>query len=219
MSASGENQIPPNPPFSKEEVLASSKGEIPVSRIWQFSAFSFEKGGRGRIFEFLKWLLPVTGLLLASCGFHLRSSSDLPPVMQRTYLVVPAGNNDLVRELRRSLSTDTISLTDDPDKATATLTVLSARQFTRVLSVSNIGRPVEEEVAYQVQFSLATPAGILIAPQTLILKRNYAYDEANVLGDAEQANVLYAALQRNMAQLILFRVEALNRPAGPTPSH
>lgn len=157
-------------------------------------------------------ILLITGL--AGCGFHLRNNSDLPAVMQRTYLVIPGGNDDLVRELRRNLSTDTVSVTEDATKATATLTVLSAQRLRRVLSVNSVGRAVEQEVAYQVQFSLATPNGTLIKPQTLILKRNYAYDEANALGDAEQADVLYAALQRDMAQLILFRIEAIGRHAG-----
>ncbi|HEX6549708.1 MAG TPA: LPS assembly lipoprotein LptE, partial [Gammaproteobacteria bacterium] len=99
------------------------------------------------------------------------------------------------------------------------LTVLSAQRLRRVLSVNNLGRPVEQEVAYQVQFSLTSPDGTLISPQTLTLKRNYAYDEANALGNAEQSDVLYVALQRDMAQLILFRIEAVGRHAGPAGSH
>ncbi|HEX5339586.1 MAG TPA: LPS assembly lipoprotein LptE [Gammaproteobacteria bacterium] len=163
--------------------------------------------------------MPATGLLLAGCGFHLRNSNDLPPVMQRTYLNVPSGNDGLVRELRRNLSTGTISVVDDPTRATATLNILSAQRLQRVLSVSNIGRPLEEEVAYQVQFSLTTPGGTLIAPQTLIQKRNYAYDEANALGDAEQAAVLYNALQHTMAQLIVFRIEAVGRHSKAAQQH
>lgn len=155
---------------------------------------------------------------MAGCGFHLRNNSDLPPVMRETYLVIPSGNAELVRELRRSLSTGTATVTEDPTRATATLTVLSAQRLRRVLSVNNLGRPVEQEVAYQVQFSLASPNGMLIKPQTLTLKRNYAYDEANALGDAEQADALYASLQRDMAQLILFRIEAIGRHTNPPGS-
>lgn len=167
-----------------------------------------------------RWSVTAAFLaVLAGCGFHLRNNSDLPSVMQRTYLAIPAGNGDLVRELRRNLSTDKTSVIDDPAHATAMLNVLSARQLKRILSVNNLGRPVEVEVAYQVQFSLITPAGTLIPPQTLTLKRNFAYDEANALGDTEQADVLYAALQQNMAQLILFRIEAIGRHANAVGSH
>lgn len=167
----------------------------------------------------LWFLVAVLAGALAGCGFHLRSNNDLPSVMQRTYLAIPGGNDELVRELRRNLSTDRVMVTDDPTKATATLTVLTAQRLGRVLTVNNLGRPVEQEVAYQVQFSLTSPNGTLISPQTLTLKRNYAYDETNALGDTEQANVLYAGLQRDMAQLILFRIEAVGRHDSPAGSH
>ena len=111
------------------------------------------------------------------------------------------------------------SVVNDPAQATATLNILSAQKLQRVLTVSNIGRPLEKEVAYQVRFSLTTPTGTLIGPQNLIVKRNFAYDEANALGDSEQAAVLYAAMQHEMAQLILFRIEAINRHAAGIGSH
>lgn len=154
-------------------------------------------------------------LLLAGCGWHLRQPAELPAAMQRTYINDVTGDTELVRQLRRNLSTPATSVIDDATTATATLNILSARQFQRVLSVSNTGQPLEYQVAYQVQFSLADAKGkTLIEPQTLTLTRNYAYDVANALGDVEQANVLYKAMQDNMAQLILFRLQALGRGAG-----
>jgi LPS-assembly lipoprotein len=153
-------------------------------------------------------------LLLAACGFHLREAAHLPAAMLRTYIVDSGGNTELVRELRRNLNTATTSVTDDATRATATLTILNAQRFQRVLSVSNAGQPLEYQVAYRVQFSLTAPEKTLVAPQTLTLTRNYAYDIANTLGDAEQANVLYKALEDNMAQLILFRLEAVGRAEG-----
>ncbi|MGH8307583.1 MAG: LPS assembly lipoprotein LptE [Gammaproteobacteria bacterium] len=136
--------------------------------------------------------------------------------MQRTYIASPGGNTELVRELRRNLITPTTAVTDDATSATAMLNILNAKRFQRVLSVSNTGQPLEYQVAYQVQFSLTTAGKTLIAPQTLTLTRNYAYDVANTLGDTEQANVLYNALEDNMAQLILFKLEAAGRkqPVG-----
>lgn len=151
-------------------------------------------------------------LCVAGCGFHLRQPAQLPAVMQRTYINDSSGNTELVRELRRSLITPTTNVTDDATSATATLNILTGRQFQRVLSVSNAGQPLEYQVAYQVKFSVTDTDGqTLIGPQTLTLTRNYAYDVANAIGDAEQANVLYKAMQDNMAQLILFRLQALGR--------
>ena len=173
---------------------------------------SFGKGGRGRIFKAFLWPGLLSCILLSGCGFHLRPPAQLPAAMQHTYINDSGGNVELVRQLRRSLITPSTSVTDDATKATATLNILSARQYQRVLSVSNTGQPLEYQVAYQVQFSLADAHGqTLIAPQTLTLTRNYNYDVANALGDVEQANVLYKAMEDNMAQLILFRLQALGR--------
>lgn len=153
--------------------------------------------------------------LLAGCGFHLRQPAHLPDSMQRTYIDDSSGSTELVRQLRRGLVTPTTNVTDDATTATATLNILNAQKFQRVLSVSNLGQPLEYQVAYQVKFSLvATNGSILLEPQTLTLTRNYAYDVANTIGDAEQANVLYHAMQDNMAQLILFRLEAAGRSLG-----
>lgn len=161
-------------------------------------------------------LLSVTAVI-AGCGFHLRAPPRLPPAMQHTYIADAGGNTELVRELRRNLSSAATSVTDDASTATATLNILSSQRFQRVLSVSNTGQPLEYQVAYQVQFSLTTPGKTLIAPQTLTLTRNYAYDIANTLGDTEQANVLYKSMEDNMAQLILFRLEASGRQAAARP--
>lgn len=146
---------------------------------------------------------------LSGCGFHLRSSADMPAVMQRTYLNIPSGNDDLVREFYRNLSTDKDSIVTDPAQATATINILKAERFRRTLSVSNIGRPLEIEIAYQVEFSLTSPNGTLIQPQTLTRTRNFAYEEANALADTEQSDVLYSTMEKDMAQLILFKIKAL----------
>ena len=154
-------------------------------------------------------------LLLAGCGFHLRGPAHLPAAMQRTYIADAGGDTELVRELRRNLITPTTKVTGDATTATAVLNILKSQRFQRVLSVSNTGQPLEYQVAYEVQFSLTAAGGkTLLAAQTLT--RNYAYDVANVIGDTEQANVLYNALESDMAQLILFRLEAAGRrmPGG-----
>ncbi len=156
-------------------------------------------------------------LLLAGCGFHLRGPAHLPAAMQRTYIADAGGDTELVRELRRNLITPTTKVTGDATTATAVLNILKSQRFQRVLSVSNTGQPLEYQVAYEVQFSLTAAGGkTLLAAQTLTLTRNYAYDVANVIGDTEQANVLYNALESDMAQLILFRLEAAGRrmPGG-----
>ncbi len=160
------------------------------------------------------WAAMALCLSLAGCGFHLSGAPHLPAAMKLTYISAPGGDAELIRELRRNLSTPVTAVTESAATATATLNILDSRRYQRVLSVSNTGQPVEYQVAYQVRFSLTAGGKVLMSPQTLTLTQNYAYDVANVIGDTEQANVLYAAMERNMAQLILFRLEAAGRTLG-----
>ncbi|HVC29153.1 MAG TPA: LPS assembly lipoprotein LptE [Gammaproteobacteria bacterium] len=134
--------------------------------------------------------------------------------MQRTYIADTGNNTELVRVLSRNLDTPTTSVTNDATTATAVLNILNSKSSQRVLSVSNTGQPLEYQVAYQVQFSLVTAGGkTLIAPQKLTLTRNYNYSTTTIIGDTEQADLLYKALQDNMAELIMLRIDAANRDA------
>ena len=113
------------------------------------------------------WVVMAACLLLAGCGFHLRPPAHLPDAMRRTYIADNGGSTDLVRELRRNLTTPTTIVTDDATTATAVFNILKATQISRVLSVSNTGQPLEYQVAYLVEFSLTAAGKMLIAPQTI----------------------------------------------------
>lgn len=157
----------------------------------------------------------LTSLLLAlfGCGLHFRQAPALPASMQRLYISAGGSDTVLVRELRRSLTSDSTRIVSDPQEASATLGILKTQQLSRVLTVNNLGQPTEYEVAYQVDFNLQAGGAMLIPRQTLTLTRNYAYSVSNAVGNQEQANVLYGALSRDMAQLIVFRIEAAARAA------
>jgi LPS-assembly lipoprotein len=151
--------------------------------------------------------------VLGGCGLHFRQAPVLPASMQRLYIAAGSGDAALVRELRRSLTSDSTHIVSDPKDSSATLGILKTQQLSRVLTVNNLGQPTEYEVAYQVDFTLQADGAMLIPRQTLTLTRNYAYSVSNAVGNQEQANVLYGALSRDMAQLIVFRIEAAARTA------
>lgn len=167
--------------------------------------------------KFFPWPLMMLCLLMAGCGFQLRPPAQLPVSLQRTYIADSGDNSELVRELYRNLSTPTTTVTDDATTATAVLSILNVQQIQRVLSVSNTGQPLEYQVAYRVEFSLIARGKTLVAPQTLMLTRNYDYSAGNPIGDTEQANILYSAMARDMAQLIMFKIEAAGHTSGKHP--
>jgi LPS-assembly lipoprotein len=168
----------------------------------------------------IPWALMMACLLMSGCGFQFRQPAQLPVSMQRTYIADSGGNTELVRALSRSLDTPTTHVTSDATTATATLYILYSKRSQRVLSVSNTGQPLEYQIAYQVQFSLKAVGGkTLVEPQVLMLTRNYNYKTSSTIGDTEQADLLYKALQDNMAELIMFRIDAINKAKREGTGH
>lgn len=156
--------------------------------------------------------------LVAACGFHLHKAPELPAQMRVIYVSSTGHNADLVRELRRNLATEDTDVVLDPSTATATLSILRAAQSSRPLTFSYLGRPIEYEAAYQVEFSMIAGGVVIMPPQVLSLSRSYNFSASNAVGNEEQANAVFTALTHEMAQLIVFRIQAAAKSLAPAPS-
>ena len=157
-------------------------------------------------------LLPA---VLGACGLHLRTTPNLPPQMRVIYVSAPGQNAELVRALRRNLASENTDVVLDPTNATATLSILHGSQYTRPLTFNNLGRPVEYEVAYHVEFSLIAGGVVIIEPQTITLKQSYNFSAFNAVGNEEQANAEYSVLAQEMARLMIFRIRAAAKNLAP----
>lgn len=151
--------------------------------------------------------------LLAGCGFHLRRAAELPPQLHALY--INGGSIDLVRSLRRNLASGSTTIVDDPTLASAILDINRASGSSTLLAISSAGVPIEYRVTYTVQFSLMVGNAVLIEPQTIALTRTYNYNVQNAIGNQEQEQALYSAMQTDIAQLIVFRIQAAARNALP----
>lgn len=142
-------------------------------------------------------------LSLAACGFQLRGQGALPPSMQATHLSVPADAAGLGRELERLLRLNNIAVTG-PDAAGALLEIQAARMNRSILSVGPTARAREFALEYTVTFRLTRPSGENIQPsRTLSLRRDYTFDENQVLGTTAEEELLRDELVRQMAGRIL----------------
>jgi outer membrane lipopolysaccharide assembly protein LptE/RlpB len=159
----------------------------------------------------------IAGLTTA-CGFQLHQAPKLPPQMRVIYVSSSGQDADLVRELRRNLATEDTDIVLDPSIATATLTILRAGQSSRPLTFNVFGRPIEYEVGYHVEFSMVAGGVVIMPPQNLSLTHNYNFSVSNAVGNEEQANVEFGALTHEMAQLIVFRIQAAAKSLAPAPA-
>jgi LPS-assembly lipoprotein len=151
-------------------------------------------------------VLAAIGMALSACGFHLRGDADLPPAMERTNLALADENGELGRALRPLLESAGADLVS-AEEAGATLVVSRDHMEREILTVGRQARVSEFQLRYQVDFSLRDAAGeALMSERSLELTRDFTFDEASVLGKANEEELLREELYGDMARLILFHL-------------
>lgn len=158
-----------------------------------------------------RWWLLLCILTLTACGFHLRGKVVLPAVMNATY-VEGDKFSLLVRELGSILRQSGANVVTTRSQATAVLKVEKEAESRRVLSVGTTGKASEYEIYHSVVYSLYDAHGkALVGQQTLSAKRDYQFDENDVLGKANEEEQLREEMQRDLALRIAQRLSVLAR--------
>jgi LPS-assembly lipoprotein len=147
--------------------------------------------------------------LAAGCGFRLRGSEPLPPVLAKPWVDAPDRYTPLYAALTSRLRAAGATLAAAPSEATAEIRLRVDETGRELLSVSAQNRPGEYEVYYRAEFSVTAGGRELLAPQQVSLTRDYGYDETAVLAKEHEEQSLRAALADEIASLILRRLTAL----------
>jgi LPS-assembly lipoprotein len=167
---------------------------------------SFERSLRAP----LAWLLAA---LLAACGFHLRGQAQLP----FESLHIP-GDNPLVIELKRNVAAASgTRLMDKPSDAQAVLGFTQELRDKIILSFSSAGRVSEYQLRYRIGFRVTDAKGVKVYVPTseILLTRDMAYSDAQVLAKEAEEALLYRDMQRDMVQQIIRRLVAAKPAAIP----
>ena len=143
-------------------------------------------------------------LLLASCGFQLRSATVLPTEMERTYIATDSRHSLFYRTLRARFRDNGVNLVDNPVDATAIFNILDDSTGQRVLSVSARNIPREYEVYYHVRYNLQSGDKMLLESRQQIMTRDYTYDVTAVLGKAREEELLREAIAADLVRVILI---------------
>lgn len=153
------------------------------------------------------WLV----LGLAACGFHLRGVVDLPAVMKATQ-VEGDRFSLLVEELGNVLRASGAQVVDSRARATAVLRVIRESSSRRTLSVGTTGKVSEYEVSHSVEYRLEDAHGqVLVQPRVLSARRDYQFDENDVLGKAAEEENLREEMQRDLAVRIVRQLSIMAR--------
>lgn len=155
------------------------------------------------------FLLALAALAIVACGYQLQGVKRYPPELSAVYLDVPDSTSDLAVQLRRSFTASGVTLAGSAADATATLAIITERFGRTVKSVSAQNRPTEYEVFYQAEYTLATPAGALVPPQSIARTRIFPYSERDILGKQQEEELLRESLAREIAGVITRRLADL----------
>ena len=155
-------------------------------------------------------ILLLFTLALAACGFSLRGSADLPAALQTLQLQAIDASTDIVREMRRTLVDNDITVLDDARPGVYRLGIGNEQSFERVLSVNSNARAGEYAITMSVPFQLRTAEEFIIGPETITLERVYLADPNNAVAKAEEAALIREEMRQDVAAQIMRRLQSLN---------
>ena len=149
---------------------------------------------------------------LSACGFQLRGTASLPADMDSTWVQTANPTGLFYRELQLLLEANGVDVVAAAEEGAATLVIQRERISRRALTVSGDARVREFELVFELDFSLLDADGnVLIEPESLRLARDFQFDEQEILGAASEEELLRDDLRRNMAAMLIRRLEAFGR--------
>ncbi|MET0333554.1 MAG: LPS assembly lipoprotein LptE [Rhizobacter sp.] len=147
--------------------------------------------------------------LIAGCGFELRRAPELR--FKTVYLSGFKPYSPLAEELRRQIaSTTTTRVVETPATAEVILEGLADKRDKGVVVSTAAGQVREFQLRLALSFSLRTATGkALIAPTEIALTRDMTYNERDALGKEQEEDMLYRAMQTDIAGQVLRRLAAV----------
>ncbi len=157
------------------------------------------------------------GVTLAACGFHLRGRVALPPAMDRTYIL--GANDTLNNALRLDLLASGVRVVTQKKNASAVLKIENYGCQQSVLSLTPAGQVSGYLMVCSLGFSAKGTHGKWALPLThLSVRRNYTYSVSQVLSKHDEVQRLQADMDRELASLIMLRLQAAaQRLPAPRP--
>jgi LPS-assembly lipoprotein len=155
-------------------------------------------------------LLLTLALAVASCGFRLRGTAELP--FQTLY--VPGTNTGIGLDLKRNIEAGTqAKVLDNPAAAEAVLVFTQEVREKEILSLTSTGRVREFQLRYRVGFRVHDGKGGDYVPASVVqLTRDVTYNDAEILAKEAEEQLLFRDMQTDMVQQILRRLAAAKPP-------
>ena len=147
-------------------------------------------------------------LSLAGCGFQLRGSQTLP--IERLYLALPV-NSPIGAEITRVVRSSTnATVVQNRNEAQAIMELLGEQREREVLSINAQGRAREYQLRLRTTFRVIDQEGVeLIAPTSLLARRDIAFNESELLAKESEEVLLYRDMQSDLVRQIVNRLQGI----------
>jgi LPS-assembly lipoprotein len=153
-------------------------------------------------------IVAAFALPMAACGFQLRGSQALP--IERLYLALPV-NSPIGAQITRVVRSSTnAAVVDDRKEAQAILEILGEQREREVLAINAQGRAREYQLRLRTTFRVVDPEGReLIAPTTLLARRDVSFNESELLAKESEETLLYRDMQSDLVRQIVNRLQGI----------
>jgi LPS-assembly lipoprotein len=157
----------------------------------------------------LAGLVAAALLFAGGCGFHLQGVAQLPDGARRVYIATADELTPFAVELQRAIERSGGQIVRGSSAADIVLRIRRDRSGRRVLSVSARNTPQEFEVFYNVEYTIDQAGREIVELQPLELIRNMSFEESALLAKDREEAILRDAMARDLATLVVRRLESL----------
>ncbi|WP_374498818.1 LPS assembly lipoprotein LptE [Zoogloea sp.] len=159
-------------------------------------------------------VLGALPLLAAGCGFQLRGARPLP--FDTIYLGMYEYSElaaAIRRQIRAGSTTQVVARQED---AAVRLEVLADAKEKSILALNTQGRVREYQLRQRFSFRLVDKNGQeVIAPNEILLRRDLAFDDSQVLAKEQEEILLYRDMQTDLVQQLMRRLSSARMPDAP----
>ncbi|MDR2690553.1 MAG: LPS assembly lipoprotein LptE [Azoarcus sp.] len=155
--------------------------------------------------------IALIALTLAACGFHLRGPQ---PLAFASVNISASPYSELGAALRRQVAlSGTTTVEEDAAKAEVSLQILANERTREILSLTGAGKVREYELAQRIRFRLIRTNGgeELIIPTELLTRREYTFNDEEVLGKEQEEALLYRDMEADLVRQIMRRLASWQR--------
>lgn len=152
-------------------------------------------------------------LVLAGCGFQLRSALVLPPDLGPIQVEGRGQYSPLADALSLALQRAGATVVEGrQEQPVARLSILSERWGTTPTSIDAFGRAQEYSLRYAVVFRMQRADGEDLVPQQAIeLAREYIASPTELTGTDSERELLGREMERDMVASIVRRIDGATR--------